>query len=445
MTQPQDLGLRSQASAIASGELDPGDLLQGTLSRLGERDGRLNSIPVRFPERSLEMLEDAPNGPLHGVPIAIKDMYTLPWRGMFNGTAHELLPPGESGMYRLLRDAGAVIIGVTNQHYLGMGTTGIASAYGPAANPWHLDHCAGGSSGGSAAAVGARLVAGSIGSDTGGSSRLPAAYCGVVGLKLTFGGVPRGGYLGQNSQLSAPGIFGRDSGDVRLLTEAVLRRRLPAGSGSGLRVGLVRTPYWDNIDPEVESACQTAIDATGWKRVDVLIEGTEHAQAAGAVLSGSALGSSFNAAVVREAEPLTRALIHEMLLWPATLIPRADRIRAQLRRSVARAFADCDVMAWPTSPAPAPPISSPILQLPDGTVPADPANLRQATLANLTGLPGVSAPVGLSSTGLPIGLQFHAPWGAEAALLDAAEHLETVTERQHVDAVPPIGREVTVR
>jgi Asp-tRNA(Asn)/Glu-tRNA(Gln) amidotransferase A subunit family amidase len=445
MTHPQDMGLRAQAAAIASGELDPRELIEATLSRIEERDGPVNSIPVRFPERSLEMLKAAPPGALFGVPIAIKDMYTLPWRGMFNGTAHELLPAGASGMFRLLKDAGAVVIGVSNQHYLGMGTTGVASAYGPAANPWNTEHCAGGSSSGSAAAVSARLVGGSIGSDTGGSTRLPAAYCGVVGLKLTFGGIPRDGYLGQNSQLSAPGTFGRDSADVRLLTEAVLRRHLRAGSGARLRAGLARGPYWDNIDPEVEAVCETAIDSTGWKKVDLVIEGTEHAQAAGTILSAGALGSSFNAAVVKEADPFTRALIHEMMLWPATLISRADRIRAQLRRSVARAFGACDVLAWPTSPAPAPLISSPILQLPRGSVPADPANLRQATLANLTGLPGVSVPVGFSSEGLPIGLQLHATWGAEAMLLDAAEHVEMSTNRQHIDHVPPISREEAVR
>jgi aspartyl-tRNA(Asn)/glutamyl-tRNA(Gln) amidotransferase subunit A len=445
MTHPQDLGLRAQAAAVASGELDPRELLAGTLRRIEEKDGAINSIPVRFPERSSEMLGGAPRGVLYGVPIAIKDMYTLPWRGMFNGTAHELLPRGESGMFRLLRDAGAVIIGVSNQHYLGMGTTGIASAYGPAANPWNPEHCAGGSSGGSAAAVAARLVAGSIGSDTGGSTRLPAAYCGVVGLKLTFGGIPRDGYLGQNSQLSAPGTFGRDADDVRLLTEVVLRRPLPRGSGKSLRLGLVRTPYWENITPSVEAACESAIDAAGWARVDVAIDGTEHAQAAGAILSAAALGSSFTAAVVEEAEPFTRALIHEMMLWPLMLISRADRIRAQLRRSVADAFGGCDVLAWPTSPAPAPPISSPVLQLPHGAVPADPPNLRQATLANLTGLPGISVPVGLSANGLPIGLQLHAAWGGEAALLDAAEHLEAVTNRRYVDAVPPTSQGAIVR
>src|ERR1700680_343841 len=127
MTHPQDLGLRAQATALASGDLDPRELLDVTLRRIEDRDGPLNSIAVKFPERSLEMLQNAPKGALQGVPIAIKDMYTLPWRGMFNGTRHELLPAGESGMFRLLRDAGAVIVGVTNQHYLGMGTTGIAS------------------------------------------------------------------------------------------------------------------------------------------------------------------------------------------------------------------------------------------------------------------------------------------------------------------------------
>src|SRR3712207_5501308 len=174
MTHPQDLSLREQAGAVASGELDAAELLEATLARIEERDGELNSVVATFPEGSRQMLASAPRGPLHGVPIAVKDMYRLPWRGPRDGTQTEQLPPGESAVFRLLRDAGAVVVGHTHTHFWGAGSTGHVSAYGPVGNPWNVAHCGGGSSGGSAACVGARLVAGSIGADGGGSIRLPA-------------------------------------------------------------------------------------------------------------------------------------------------------------------------------------------------------------------------------------------------------------------------------
>src|SRR5439155_14887511 len=190
---PQHLSLREQAAAIAAGELDPKELLEATLARIAERDPEVNSIAATFPDDSGRMLDAAPRGPLHGVPVAVKDMFALPWRAPRDGSRHEQLPKGESGIYRLLRDAGAVIVGVTNMHFWGAGSTGHVSAYGPVGNPWNTDHCGGGSSGGSAAAVGARLVAGAVGVDGGGSIRLPAAYCGIRGLKCAFGVVPRHG------------------------------------------------------------------------------------------------------------------------------------------------------------------------------------------------------------------------------------------------------------
>jgi Asp-tRNA(Asn)/Glu-tRNA(Gln) amidotransferase A subunit family amidase len=132
VTHGQDLGLRAQAAAIAAGALDAGELLEATLARIAERDGELNSTPVVFADQARAMLVEAPPGPLHGVPLTLKDMFTTPWRGAHGGTAHELLAAGPSGVFLRLRDAGAVIAGVAQQHELGMGTTGRASVWGPA-------------------------------------------------------------------------------------------------------------------------------------------------------------------------------------------------------------------------------------------------------------------------------------------------------------------------
>jgi aspartyl-tRNA(Asn)/glutamyl-tRNA(Gln) amidotransferase subunit A len=438
VSHPQDLGLAGQAAAVADGSLDAQELLAATLERLAARDGELNSTPEVFADEAQRMLAAAPPGPLHGVPVTVKDMFSLPWRGAGMGTEHELVAPGESGVFRRLRDAGAVVIGLAQMHYLGLGTTGRVSIWGPVGNPWDPARCGGGSSGGSAAAVGARLVGGSIGSDSGGSTRLPAAYCGVTGLKTTFGSVPRDGYTSRNMTFSAPGVFGRDATDARLLAAVLLGREAATGDGSGLRVGLVRDPYWEDCAPEVAARCREALDAAGWETVELELPWTSEAIAATLVRLSAESLATLPRAWIEDAEPLIRATLKLSLLFPAVALVRADRVRAAIRRGFAAAFARCDVVAWPASPAPAPPIENPTVELPSGTSLADPPNLRQACPANLAGVPGISVPAGLAD-GMPAGLQLLAPWGEEARLLDAADHLEHATDRAFVDAVAPIA------
>jgi Asp-tRNA(Asn)/Glu-tRNA(Gln) amidotransferase A subunit family amidase len=439
VTHPQDLSLREQAASIAAGDLDPGELLDQTLARIEERDGDLNSIVAVFPEESRRMLANAPPGPLHGVPIAVKDMFALPWRAPRDGTPHEQLPKGESGVYRRLRDAGAVIVGVTNMHFWGGGSTGHVSAYGPVGNPWNSEHCGGGSSGGSAAAVGARLVAGAVGTDGGGSVRLPAAYCGVTGLKGTYGATPAEGYTHRFSSLGTGGPLARDAADARLLGEVLFNRVLAPGDGAALKVGVVRSPFWENVDPEIASACEEALAAAGWATEDIALAGAEHSRAA-TVLRLTLEGlPAVHPHEIADAAPIMRALVKYEKLLPARHLVKADRIRALLRRELQAAFERVDVIAWPTVPAPAPPIADPTVKLPSGPSPADPANVGQTGIGNLSGIPGISVPVGTHSTGLPMALQLQAAWGRESTLLDAAEQLERATDRQFVDAVPPIA------
>jgi Asp-tRNA(Asn)/Glu-tRNA(Gln) amidotransferase A subunit family amidase len=436
---PQDLPLREQAAGVAAGDLDAGELLEATLERIAERDGDLNSVVATFPDESRRMLDEAPAGPLYGVPIAVKDMFALPWRAPRDGTPHEQLPAGESGVYRRLRDAGAVIVGVTNMHYWGGGSTGHVSAYGPVGNPWNAEHCGGGSSGGSAAAVGARLVGGAVGTDGGGSIRLPAAYCGVTGLKGTYGATPPDGFTHRFSSLSVGGPLCRDAADARLLGEVLFERVLQPGGGAGICVGIVRDPFWTDLDPEIDRACRDAIEAAGWASEDVVLAGAEHARAAIVLRLTLEALPSMRPEEVAKAAPLARALVKYEKLLPARHLVKADRIRALLRRELQQAFERVDVIAWPTVPAPAPPIADPTVELPSGRIAADPANVLQSGIGNLAGIPGITVPVGTHSSGLPMALQLQAAWGREPALLDAAEHLERATERRFVDAVPPIA------
>ena len=446
---PQDLSLSEQARAIAGGELDATELLEATLSRIEERDATLNSIVDTSAADSARMLSEAPEGPLHGVPIAVKDMFALPWRAPRDGSVQNLtgVGAGESAVYRRLRDAGAVIVGVTNMHEHGAGSTGHISAYGPCGNPWDVAHCGGGSSGGSAAAVGARLVAGAVGTDGGGSIRYPAAYCGVTGLKLTWGLVPSDGYTHAYSSMSAPGPLTRDAADARLLAEALVGRPLEKRRAQRLRLGVVPA-LWENVDPEIAALCQAAVDGlrdAGMSVTEVELPGLEHVRVATVLRLTLEDAAAVPPEVARAHEPnlspIGRALSKYRALIPAEALVRVDAVRAQLRQSLVDACGEADVLVWPTVPAPAPAIENTTVQLPSGPVPADYANVRMGGIGNLTGAPALSAPVGLTRAGLPAALHLITHWRENERLLDVAELLEQVTERRHVDALPPLAQQ----
>jgi aspartyl-tRNA(Asn)/glutamyl-tRNA(Gln) amidotransferase subunit A len=395
------------------------------------------------------MLSEAPDGPLHGVPLAIKDQFALPWREPRDGAAANVTgtEAGESGVYRRLRDAGAVIVGVTNMHEFGLGSTGHLSAYGPAANPWDPSRCAGGSSGGSAAAVAARMVAGAIGTDGGGSIRFPSAYCGVTGLKLTWGRIPVDGFTHGYLSLGTAGPICRDAEDARLLAEALLGRPIETEPRAGLRIGVPTAQLWNDLDEEVAEACTRALDdlrAAGAEVEEIALDGVEHVVIA-TVLPLSMEGMPHSkperiARVAPQLSPLISALMKYQLLTPGVALLKAGHVRAQLRRSVARAFQSVDLLAWPSLPAPAPPINAPTVRLPSGDHPADYANVRFGGVANLTGVPAASVPCGVTAAGLPIGLQLLGPWDGEGRVLDAAELLEQATGRRHVEALPPLAQ-----
>ena len=439
MSHPQDLPLREQAAAVRTGELDPGELLDATFARIEERNRDLNAFLDVRADESRRMLDEAPDGPLHGVPLGIKDEWAIPWRAPRNGSSLDAIPAGESAVFRLMRDAGGVIAGVTHMHFWGAGTTGHVSAYGPVGNPWDPTRCAGGSSGGSASAVGARMVGAAVGADGGGSVRLPAAYCGVTGLKLTNNVVPRDGHVHRHSALGATGPLCRDAADARLFGSVLLGRDLPAGDGSGLRVGIVRDPFWSDLDPAVDAACTEALEASGWEVDEISLEGARNSLIATVVIITVEALPEISEEDLAGSDALMRALIKYERTMPAEALARSMRVRSQLRRSVAAAFDKYDLLAWPTVPVPAPPIEDPTVERPSGPSPAEPANVGQAGLGNLTGIPGINAPVGFDEDGMPIGLMLQSAWNREETLLDAAEHIESVTDRRHVDAQPPIA------
>jgi aspartyl-tRNA(Asn)/glutamyl-tRNA(Gln) amidotransferase subunit A len=446
-----DLALRDQAAAVASGDADPAELLDETLERIAQRNPAINAVVETFRERSRQMLAEAPAGSLHGVPVVIKDEWPLPWRAQRFGAAQMFAPtaPGESGPYRALRDAGATIVGVANMHELGASSTGNLSVYGPARKPWQPDRCPGGSSSGPAAAVAARLVAGAVGADGIGSIRFPAAYCGLTGLKPTFGRAAMDGHhMAGVSTTIVSGPLCADAADCRLLGGTLFGASLATGEARGLRIGVVRDNVSEDVAPAVREACTEAIEAlraeTGGEVREIELAEIEPAALATVLIANteglaglSPIGLND---VDPELSPIARGLVKYRMLLPAAASVKALQVRTLMRHRLATAFEDVDVIAWPTVPAVAPPLEAPLVELPSGTLTADQANVRGAGLANLTGIPAVSVPVGLSE-GLPIALQLQGAWGRDELLLDAAEALERANGRRWVESLPPLARQ----
>jgi Asp-tRNA(Asn)/Glu-tRNA(Gln) amidotransferase A subunit family amidase len=441
-----DLPLREQAAQIAGGELDPGELLDACLARIEERNTDLNAVVATFPDQSRRMLDEAPDGPLRGVPVLIKDEWALPWRAETVGAASvpgAHLEPGESGPYLALRDAGAVIAGVANMHELGSSSTGNTSLYGAAHNPWDLERCPGGSSSGPAAAVAGGIVSGAVGADGLGSIRYPAAYCGLTGLKPTFGRSAMEGHHIANTETIVSGPLCRDAADCRLLASVLYRDELRAAQPGSLRIGVVREPYWNDSAPGVREACESALEAlraeVGGKVVEVELPELDLILPAALLVAQAEEAAHLTPKNLNSLSPelgvINRGVLKLRAVLPLSLTARAFRVRAKVRHDLARLFDDIDLLAWPTVPAVAPSLIEPMIELPSGTESADAGNARQGVIANLTGVPGVSLPVGLDD-GMPVALQLLAAWGADALLLDAAEALERATSREFVELRP---------
>jgi aspartyl-tRNA(Asn)/glutamyl-tRNA(Gln) amidotransferase subunit A len=455
-----DLPLREQAAGVASGEIDAAELLDSCLARIEERNPELNAIVATFPERSREMVERAPQGPLQGVPVVVKDEWPLPWRAETVGAAAVpgvTTQPGESGPYRALRDAGAVIAGVANMHELGSSSTGNTSVYGAAHNPWNLERCPGGSSSGPGAAVAGGLVSGAVGADGLGSIRYPAAYCGLTGLKPTFGRSAMQGHHIPNTETIVSGPLCRDAADCRLLASVLFGEALPAALGEGarqrnpfdegLRIGVIRDPYWNDCTPGVREACESALEALRasleGEVVEVAIPDQDLILPAAVLVAQSEEAAHLTPrnlnALPEELGLINRSVLKLRGLIPGSLAARALLVRAQMRRNLAELFEHVDLLAWPAVPAVAPPLADPTFELPSGPATADAGNARQGVLANLTGVPGVSVPVGLDD-GLPVGLQLLGAWGQDAILIDAAEALEQATDREFVELRPTLSQ-----
>ena len=342
------------------------------------------------------------------------------------------VPAEDSEVVRRLKAAGAVLLGKLNLHEFAYGGSTVVSAFGPVRNPWSLERSAGGSSAGSAAAVAAGLCYGAIGTDTGGSIRMPAAYCGIVGLKPTFGRVSARGVVPLSWTLDHVGPMTRRVRDATLMLEALVGDAVPAAPGTSLelRLGVPRGLFYDGLHLEIEAATREALvvlERLGARALDVTLDPGNEASVT--VLRAEAW-AYHEPTVARSPElyqPETLRRIRGGAEITAAAYIQARRRVDELRHHARQLFDGVDLLVTPTTPVPPPAIDALL---------ADAAELRAKEFVmlrntrpfNTLGLPTVSVPCGFTSDGLPVGLQITGAAGDEASVLALAHAYEQATD-----------------
>lgn len=453
------LDLTELAPLLRAGQVSPVEVTQAYLDRIAAVDPALNSYRLVLPEAALaaarqaesEIGQGAYRGPLHGVPLGIKDLFDLAGEPTTMGSAilRDNVAAADATVVARLKAAGAVILGKHNLHEFAFGVTSENPHYGDVHNPWDLSRVPGGSSGGTAAAIAAHLCVAGLGSDTGASIRLPASFCGIVGLKPTFGRVSRAGVLPLSNSMDHVGPLSRSVADAALVLQAIagpdsLDAHTSAAAVAdysadlergltGVRVGIPGEFFWDIVEPEVERAVRAAIEvlrAGGASVSEGSLPHLQDAQATGlAIMSSEAALLHADWMAERAAEYGTDVLrrLQSGLEVKAVDYLRRVQLRALLTADFEAAFEQVDVLVAPTVPIVAPPIGRTLqadgpLQL----VPRAVAN-RTTVPCNLTGTPAISVPCGLAD-GLPVGLQIMGRAFDEQTVLRVAAAYEAATD-----------------
>jgi aspartyl-tRNA(Asn)/glutamyl-tRNA(Gln) amidotransferase subunit A len=454
-----DLDITEVASRLAAREVSPVDVTEAYLSRIDRLNPLLNAYIRVTAGQARQVAREAENeiargqyrGPLHGVPVGIKDLFDIAGLPTTMGSKilRDNVAAEDATVVARLKQAGAIVLGKQTLHEFAFGITSENPHYGVVRNPWNLERVPGGSSGGTAAAVAAGLCAAGLGSDTGASIRAPASFCGVVGLKPTYGRVSRAGALPLAWSLDHPGPLARSVADCALILQAIAGRdaRDPAttsdavpdysmGLGRGvenIRVGIPSEYFFDIVEPDVDRLVRDAIttlERMGARVEEVSLPHVRHSQIAGNVIM-STEAASWHATWLEErpedygGDVLAR--IRGGLLVRAVEYLASQKMRTLVQQDFASAFERVDVVLGPTVPIVAPPIGATF-------EPGGPLNLVPRAIANrttvpcnLTGMPAVSVPCGFSE-GLPVGLQIMGPAFAEPLVLQVAAAYESATD-----------------
>jgi aspartyl-tRNA(Asn)/glutamyl-tRNA(Gln) amidotransferase subunit A len=455
------LSIAEAGRRIAARELSPVELTRAYLERIERVNPRINSYITVTADRALEQARTLEaeiargqnRGPLHGIPIGLKD--NIDTAGVLTTAASAVyadrVPTEDAHCVRKLRDAGAVFLGKLNMHEFAYGGTSAVTHYGPVHNPWDLDVNPGGSSGGSAAAVAARLCAAALGTDTAASVRFPASCCGVAGLKATHGLASIRGIVPLSELHDHVGPLARSVEDCALVMAALAgfdpldpvsiraeREDYRAAVGTdvrALRIGVPRSPFFDELDPEIDAAARAALD--------VLVSLTRPARDVS--ITAPDTYALLDAETYAYHAPLLADATKRALYNPVTLqrvmggssVPTGVYIeqRRQMqiaRNTIDRTFADVDVLVAPTNM---------VLPQTIAEVLANPARegslIRNTLPFNVLGIPAISVPCGFTRAGLPIGLQIVGPRLGEARVLALAHAYEQATEWHRRE--PPIA------
>ncbi|HEV7899474.1 MAG TPA: amidase [Planosporangium sp.] len=377
-------------------------------------------------------------GPLHGIPVAVKDIIETAGVATQMGSAHfaDHIPARDAACVRRLRDAGAVIVGKTTTHQFAYGPTGDRSASGASRNPHDPERMTGGSSGGSAAAVASGMVPLALGTDTGGSVRIPAALCGVVGFKPTYGAVPTDGVFPLAPSLDHVGVLARTAEDCRL-TYQVLAATVTASDPSAvgpLRVGRVQPDTLTPVDPDIAHMMRVAFPDSD--EIDLPDAAVMHE--AFSVIQGSEAYAVHADRVAQSPELFDPEVLDR--LRHAGQIPgwryvRALQNRVRCQRDIAALLSRYDLLVLPTVPVVAPPIGERTLHIGGSAVPVRDILLALTNPWNLVGLPALSVPLG-AVDGLPVGVQLICAEGREDMLFTVADRLLTTNrfiQRERAD------------
>jgi aspartyl-tRNA(Asn)/glutamyl-tRNA(Gln) amidotransferase subunit A len=425
-TRQNHLGLLEAAVAIRRGELSPVELLESCLENI-ERTEPIVGAFVRLTEEMARTqaalaVGGPPTGVLHGVPFAAKDLIdtvnvATEWgSGEFAGR----MPRWDATVVTRVRAAGGILIGKTATHELAYGVS-----TPQVRNPWNPGRMTSGSSGGSAAALAARQVPIALGTDTGGSLRLPSAFCGTTAIKPTHGLVPRSGVMTLASSFDVVGPMARTARDCWLLLRVLTNTAPPQPVSVTVDPRSVRVGVADVITPDQVAVAET-LRGLGAEIVEVTLPPVELTQAVASVLAFAETSARFRGHVVRGARFAEdiQSLLEVGLTVPVADFLHAERVRAAIRRDYAELFGLVDVILLPTSP---------VTDLPHGVVEHDGVPLIPAltpfTLpASLTGLPALAFPCGFTQAGLPIGAQLMGPAGTEPLLAAVADAYQQVTD-----------------
>ena len=436
------------APKLRSGEISPVDIVEALIDRIEEHNGTLkaylhvdaNGARAAARAAEIEISAGGYRGPLHGIPVAYKDIFhvqglptTAGSRLMADHIAHE-----DCTVASRLRQAGAICIGKLNTIEFASGSMEV---YGTARNPWHTDRNPGGSSSGSATALAAQLVHGAMGSDTGGSIRIPASLCGVVGLKPTYGRVSRAGIIPLSWSLDHAGPMARTVADVAHLLQAIAGpdprdpsaavrptpEFAPALTGDirGMRIGVPRNYFFDMVDPEVVSAVRSAIaamESLGAKVYEIELPTCEHASAASWAIAYTEAFAFHRERFFARSRDYTSAFLHKITgaaCLSAEELQLAQRLRELTTKEFLAALADVDVIVTPTTAYPAHPI--------DGQSPESLTHSLTRPIS-LTGLPSLAVPCGFASGGLPVSMQLTGRAWEESTILRLGHSYEQATE-----------------